>query len=110
MLLETILASFEQKKFRQNVTVPNLSEIAAMCSSCLPDHRGIDHPQKKCPDSSVYTIPSNINCGGAWYDINYEECKEKCRKNELPNDCHDCVRPKDGCKYAIYEEGSFRSW
>ena len=79
-------------------------------SSCLPDHRGIDHPQKKCPDSSIYTMPSNINCGGAWYDINYEECKEKCRKNELPNECHDCVRPKDGCKYAIYEEGSFRSW
>ena len=38
-LLETILAAFEQKKFRQNVTVPNVSEIAAMCTRSLTRFR-----------------------------------------------------------------------
>ena len=62
-----------------------------------------------CPDSSIYTKPNDINCNGAWYKITYDECKEKCRRNELP-DCEECEKPKDGCRFAIYEEGNFHGW
>ena len=61
-----------------------------------------------CSESSIYTIPNNINCKGAWYNLNYGECKEKCHRNELPHNCEECEKPKDGCRFAIYEEGNFR--
>ena len=37
------------------------------------------------PDTDLYTYV-HIKCNG-WSDISFEDCKQKCLKNEIPENC-----------------------
>ena len=72
--------------------------------SVIESSGGIDHPGKKCNRDSVYTITPDAKCDG-WSGISYEECKKRCKQNELPSSCknHPDVRvPLSGCGFASW--------
>ena len=69
------------------------------------DHEGIEHINKVCSNEkvSIYTDPEGDICpNGGWLDITFDECKEKCIRNELPEGCN-IVKPPDGCAFAIWK-------
>ena len=68
------------------------------------DHEGIEHINKVCSNEkvSIYTDPEGDICpNGGWLDLTFDECKEKCRRNELPEGCN-IVKPPGGCAFAIW--------
>ena len=55
------------------------------------------HPVKVC--TPMYTTNQSL-CDG-WSRVSFEECKQKCRKNELPDNCK-IDEPLKSCAYAVW--------
>ena len=54
----------------------------------------------KCKDEYVYTFENGgATCDG-WSNLSFEQCKQKCLNNDLPNGCNN--KPVSGCSYATW--------
>ena len=68
------------------------------------DREGIEHFNKVCSNTkaSIYTDPEGDICpNGGWLEIMYDECKEKCIRNEIPDGC-EIDKPPGGCAFAVF--------
>ena len=51
-----------------------------------------------CSENSIYTRRLNTKCNG-WGKTSLENCKMKCKNNDIPNDCS---ISKEVCEYVIW--------
>ena len=90
--------------------LPNRLNGSGLKISFFIESSGIDHPGKECKSDSIYTVTPDSKCDG-WSGISYEECKKRCKQNELPSSCknHPDVKvPLSGCGFASWTKQT--SW
>ena len=60
----------------------------------------------KCAEDTKYFITNRNRCDG-WPNMSLEDCKLKCSKNEIPNECNGNPNNSSFCKYVIWDANPY---